>query len=324
MNHGEEEVKKNSFFRKFASFSLKLLISTALIVWILKLIDFDVFKESVFSPKPIPLIYLVFCGISFTILGGFKLWLLFRNYAPIGCGHFLKCFFFSSSIGTIAPAILGDFTLIAFAKRMDVSTYKSVSAILLDRLITLLIAVFIFTPITIIYVTSILPVFVMVLTIACFGFSVCIVWGIVKYAPRILTRYELSKELMEAFSHLYRRKRSDLYYNFFISLVRAIVSGFTLVAAFYAADLNPPLLPSLGAANSLSILTHIPISISGFGVFEGSGLFFFEALGLNKEKVLAGFFFHRLYVIAWSLLTAIILGSLFVFKRYLVCSWGGK
>ncbi len=323
VNNCDEGVAKRSVFRKTVSFIARFLISAALIVWIFKFIDFGIFKESVLSPKLVPLASLVLYGILFVFLGGFKLWILFRNYAVISCGQFLKYFFFSSSIGSIAPAILGDVTLIALAKRIEVSAYQSVSAILLDRFITLFIAVFVFTPFTIIYVTSISPVHVLYLTIACFVFSVFIVWFIVKYSPRILNKYAVTKELWEAFAHLYRNRRTDLYNNLFITLVRAIVSGFTLVAAFQAAGLHPPVIPTVSAANSLSILTHIPISISGLGVFEGSGLLFFEAIGLNKEKVLAGFFFHRLYVIVWALLTAIIIASLSAYRKYIVHSSSG-
>ncbi len=320
----QEEAMKKPDFRKIVLYAIRLLISAALLVWIFRFIDFGVFKESVVSPRLLPLALLVFFGILFILLGGFKLWLFIRNYVTVSYGHFIKYFFFSSSIGTIAPAIIGDFTLIALVKRIEVSTYQSVSAILLDRFITLCVAVFLFTPFTIAFVASISTSYVLLLTMASLGLFALMLWFTVRYAPKFLNRYAITKELLETFSYLYQKRRGDLYNNLFITLVRAVVSGFTLVTALQAAGLNPPILPTISGANSLSILTHIPVSISGLGVFEGSGLLFFEAIGLNKEKVLAGLFFHRVYVIIWALLTAIVLTSLFVVRKYIVRVRGRK
>jgi len=57
------------------------------------------------------------------------------------------------------------------------------------------------------------------------------------------------------------------------------------------------------------------VTLSGLGIYEGGGLVLFEALGLNREQVLAGLFYQRVYIIIWSLLTAAIWGVVIAVKR---------
>jgi len=309
---GRREV---SLGRKISSFVLRLAVSLALIFLIFKSIDLRVFTEVVVSPNLLPVFAMVIFSIFFVFLGGLKLWILFRGFSPIKLWLFTGYYFLAGSVGSLAPAIFGDVTLIGLAKRSQIPFHKSISAILMDRFITMVIALFIFTPFTLVFVLPVEPGFIFLLTAATFVLSVGFVWISLRFAPSLFGKLAVTKRFWESFSLFFSQYRSNLYINFLISGLRAIVSGITLILALMAANLSPPFFATICISNSLSILTHIPVSLSGLGLFEGGGLILFEAIGLNREQVLAGLLYHRVYIIIWAVLTSLVLTLLFAVKK---------
>jgi uncharacterized membrane protein YbhN (UPF0104 family) len=110
--------------------------------------------------------------------------------------------------------------------------------------------------------------------------------------------------------------RINLYSNVFLSSLRGIVSGIALISALMAANLNPPFLPTICITNSLSVITYIPVSLSGLGIYEGGGLILLDSLGLNREQVVAGLFYQRVYIILWSLVTIVLWGVVMAIKQF--------
>jgi len=293
--------------KKILWFVFRLSVSVALVVWIFKSVDVGAFTQAAISPRVIPMIAMVVFSLFFVFLGGMKLWVLMRGFSPIPLKRFMAYFFFAGSVGSLVPAIIGDFTLIGLAKRSQIPIHQSVSALLMDRFITIIVAVFIFTPFTIALVSSVSPLYIILLTSASVLLSGGLVWIVYKFAPSALGKVAVMKNFWVAFSLYFTTYRKDLSINMIVCGLRGIVSGLTLIFALMAADLNPPVFATLCISNSLSIITHIPVSLSGLGFFEGSGLLLFEAIGMNREKVLAGLFYHRLYIIIWAALTALVL-----------------
>ena len=310
-----EGMREVSPRRKISSFVIRFAVSVALILIIFKSIDLHVFKEIVVSPNLLPILAMVAFSLFFVFLGGLKLWILFRGFSSISLWIFTGYYFFAGSIGSLAPAIFGDFTLIGLAKRSQIPFHKSISAILMDRCITLVIALFIFTPFTLVFVLPFDLASIFLLTAAAFVFFVGFVWIALRFVPSLFGKYAVTKRFWESFSLFFGQHRSSLYKNIFISGLRAVVSGLTLILALMAANLTPPVFPTICISNSLSVLTHIPVSLSGLGIFEGSGLILFEAIGLNREQVLAGLLYHRVYIILWAVLTSLILMLFFALKK---------
>jgi uncharacterized membrane protein YbhN (UPF0104 family) len=310
-----EEKQELSPGRKFSSLAVRLTVSVALIILIMRVVDLRAFTETLISPKIWPLLLMIAFSLFFVFLGGLKLWVLFRGFSPINPGLFTGYYFLAGSIGSLAPAIFGDVTLIGLAKQNRIPFHKSISAILMDRCITLAVALFIFTPFTL---TIILPFDiknVFLLSTAALILTAGLVWTWICFAPRLFGRFTIMKKFMESFSLFFGEYRSGLYINLLISCARAVVSGITLILALAAADLRPPFWETVCISNSLSVLTHIPVSLSGLGLFEGSGLILFEAIGLNKERVLAGLLYHRLYIIVWAALTFFLLTFFWTVKK---------
>ena len=313
---GKEVQPKRPKWQKFFSFILRFAVSIVLLLWIFKSVDLGIFAEVVVSPKILPIIAMIGFSFFYVFLGGLKLWVLFRSFSPIRLRLFTGYFFLAGSVGSLAPAIFGDFTLIGLAKHSQIPVHKSVSAILVDRFITMVIAVFIFTPFTLIFILSVKPIFILVLMLTFFVLFGCAIWISMRLAPFLFAKFSATKRFWESFSIFFKGDRTKLYGNIFISSIRGIVSGITLILALMAANITPPFIPTICIANSLSILSHIPVSLSGLGVFEGSGLILFETLGLNREQVLAGLLYHRMYIIIWAFLTSLVLTLIFAIRRH--------
>ena len=307
---------KRPRWQKIFSFIFRFAVSVVLLLWIFKSVDLGIFSEIVVSPSLLPIIAMIGFSVFYVFLGGLKLWVLFRGFSPISLRLFTGYFFLAGSVGSLAPAIFGDFTMVGLARQSLIPVHRSVSAILMDRFITMVIAVFIFTPFTLIYVLPVKPSSIIALMGILALLLGCLIWVAVRFAPLLFDKFSVTKRFWESFTLYFNGDRKNLYVNTLIGGFRGIVSGITLIFALMAANVSPPFFPTICITNSLSILTHIPVSLSGLGIYEGGGLVLLEALGLNREQVLAGLFYQRVYIIIWSLVTAAIWGVAIATKRF--------
>jgi uncharacterized membrane protein YbhN (UPF0104 family) len=308
--------RKATGWQRTVSLVLRFTVSIALVVWIFQSIDWGIFKNIIISPKPYPLAVFIIFSSFFVFLGGLKLWVLLRTIHPMGLWRFSAYYFLTSSVGSLIPSIFGDFTLAALMKKNQIDYHKSFSIIILDRLITLLIAVFIFTPFTIIFVLPVSPIMVWTITAAVLAITLSALCLSASFLPIIFQRFSATRRFWEATTVFFHEKRSSLWVNVLIGLFRGVISGVTLALALMLANLTPDLFSTVCLANSLSVVTHIPISISGLGLYEGGGLILFERIGLQREMVLAGLLYQRAYIIVWSLATIIIIGTAIILRRY--------
>lgn len=307
--------RKATGWQRTVSLVLRFTVSIALIVWIFQSIDWGIFKNIIISPNPYPLAIFIIFSSFFVFLGGLKLWLLLRTLHPMGLWRFSAYYFLTSSVGSLIPSIFGDFTLAALMKKNQIDYHKSFSIIILDRLITLLIAVFIFTPFTIILVLPVSPIMVWAITSAALAITLLAMWLLASFLPNIFQRFSATRRFWETTIVFFRKDKSSLWGNVLIGLFRGAISGVALAFALIAANLTPDLFSTVCIANSLAVVTHIPVSISGLGLYEGGGLILFERIGLQREMVLAGLLYQRAYILIWSLATIIVIGSIILLRR---------
>jgi uncharacterized membrane protein YbhN (UPF0104 family) len=308
--------RKATEWRRIVSLILRFTVSIALVVWIFQSIDWGIFKDIIISPKLYLLAPFVIFSLFFVFLGGLKLWILLRSFHPMGLWRFSAYYFLTSSVGSLIPSIFGDFTLAALMKKNQIDYHKSFSIIILDRLITLLIAVFIFTPFTLVFVLPVSPVTVWTITAAALAITLLAIWLFASFLPNIFQRFSATRLFWETTTVFFRKDRSSLWGNVLIGLFRGVISGVTIVLALMIANLTPNLFSTVCIANSLAVVTHIPISISGLGLYEGSGLILFERVGLQREMVLAGLLYQRAYIIVCALATILITGTVIMLRRH--------
>lgn len=301
--------------RRILSLVVRLSVTIALVVWICQSIDWGIFKQIVISPQPAPLAAFIAFSLFFVFLGGLKLWILLRSFHPMGLWRFSVYFFLASAIGSLIPSIFGDFTLAALMKRSRIAYHKSISIIVLDRFLTLILAVFVFTPVTLVLVLPVSALKIGVLTMVTLITSILVSWLSASMLPRIFNQFATIRDFWGTIGDFIRHDRLSLWMNVGVGFFRGCISGVALAFALMAANLQPALFQTICIANSLAVVTHIPVSISGMGLYEGGGMFLFERIGLQREMVLAGLLYQRAYILIWSVVTIIILGAIILVRR---------
>jgi uncharacterized membrane protein YbhN (UPF0104 family) len=312
--YNSQMTRKATGWRRIVSLILRFTVSITLVVWIFKSIDWGIFKDIIISPKPYPLAAFIIFSLFFVFLGGLKLWVLLRTLHPMGLWRFSAYYFLTSSVGSLIPSIFGDFTLAALMKKNQIAYHKSFFIIILDRLITLLIAVFIFTPFTLIFILPVSPLTVWAITAAALAITLLAMWLLASFLPIIFQRFSATRRFWKATTIFFRQELPSLWKNFLLGLFRAVISGVALFFVLMAVNLLPNLFSTICIANSLSVVTYLPISISGLGLYEGGGLIMFERIGLQREMVLAGLLYQRAYILVWSLVTILIIGSVILLR----------
>lgn len=293
-NHG----KKRTFTEKLFIFILKFLFTVLFLVLIFRSIDIQHFLEKVRSPLVFPLILMAILSILYVFLNGFKMWLILNAYQPISMWLFIRHFFISGSISSLVPSIFGDAALVALLKKSSFPIQVSIIIIVADRLLSLSLIFFIFLPATFSYIYGINAVFTFFVSLAC-GLGCYFLLRVIDdlYISSRLNKF--TKTIKACFDFFINNK-NIFYYSIFTNFIKCIVSGLALIFALIAAGLHPDVLSSICFTNSLSFFTHVPITFSGLGLYEGSGIILFETMELNREKLVAGFFYHRLYIILWA------------------------
>lgn len=311
----DQMARKATGWQRTVSLILRFTVSIALVVWIFRSIDWEIFKDIIISPKLYLVAPFIIFSLFFVFLGGLKLWVLLRTLHPMKLWRFSAYYFLTSSVGSLIPSIFGDFTFMALMKKNQIDYHKSFSIIVLDRLITLLIAVFIFTPFTLIFVLPVSPIKIWIITATVLAITLVAMWLISLLLPNIFQRFSATRQFWGVTTVFFHEERSNLWRNFLIGLFRGVISGVTLFFALMTVNLMPNLFSTICIANSLSVITYVPISISGLGLYEGGGLILFEQIGLQREMVLAGLLYQRAYIIVWSLATILIIGTVIILLR---------
>ncbi len=228
--------RKATDWRRTVFFILRFTVSIALVVWIFSSIDWGIFKDIIISPKPYPLAAFVIFSLLFVFLGGMKLWVLLRTLHPMGLWHFSAYYFLTSSVGSLIPSIFGDFTLAALMKKNQIDYHKSFSIIILDRLITLLIAVFIFTPFTLIFILPVSSHHDMDNHSNNSRNNLSAMWFSASFLLNIaFQRFSVTRCFSDETynSFLPQEEMASLWKNFLIGLFRGFISG---IALFFALD----------------------------------------------------------------------------------------
>ncbi len=302
--------------RKVFSWSLRLSITAAAVIWILCYLDLNTFKDVLISPRWLPLSAMIAAGLVFMFLGALKLWLLIKVFAPANFSLFVSYFFLAVSVGSVAPTVLCDISLLALLKNEGIPTSQGLSAVLVDRVITLAVCVVLFMPCAFLFLVPI-DNFLLV------SFGLILVLGLISWRwlwrklmfSNIFRRFPAVYRFQQALSDLVSQHWQSLLWNVGITIIRGIVSGLSIIFAFMAVEQPASLFPTICITNSLSLISLLPITIGGLGVYEGSGILIFEKLGLCAERVLVALTYQRANIIFMSLLILLLSLIFFAVKR---------
>lgn len=294
---------------------LRVAVTLIAIVWIFSRLDLAQFARVVVTPRWEALAEMVAAALVFVAMGGTKVWVLLRAFAPVRLRLVLGYYLVATAIGSFTPAALGDFSIAAYLRRENVPIYQGLSAMLVDRMISIATYVLVFTPLTLALLLHsdqfwlFLGVFLAVASLGLLLNANRLVRDHVR--TRLIRPYiPAVEDFARAVSDLLRLYPLHLLGNVTLTLVRSVVAGLGVQFALLAAHEQAAFLPVVCASNFLSVVNFLPISIGGLGVYEGTGVVLFEQLGMNGENVLVALLYQRAYILLSSA------SILFVFWLY--------
>ena len=314
-------LRRWSSHHRWALWTLQAIVSIGLIAWVLSLLDLTNFSQVLIRPQWDWLLAMIVAAWLYLLLGGYKYWLLIRTHNRVPLLPFLGYFIMASSIGTYTPASLGEFSLVGFLRREHVPVHEGLAIILVDRVITLLVYVAVFLPLT---VALLIPEMQFLWLVPCLvllggtGFLILFnrmtplrMW-VYNHLQRLQMQFLI--DFLATISRLIRRHPWYLGANITVTLLRCVASAIVVMFALWAAGEWPPFKPVLYVTNSLSLLALLPVSVAGIGVYEGGGVTLLGQLGLDPERIFAALLYQRIYLLVSSpiylLLIPLVMGRL--------------
>ena len=293
--------------RGHLGWTVRLLVGIGMVVLVVRSVNVSQFGAVLVAPNWLPLAGMVAAALVFVLLGAVNIWIMLSAVAPVQFVTLLRYFLVATAFGTFTPAAVGDFSLAGFLRRETIPVHRGLSAMLVDRGITLALHAVVFLPLTLLLVLSTtqwlwLPagvavgaVILMALNVVP-GFRRLVLSGMVRPClPQL-------EDFLRSCSDLLRFHPMHLLANVAVTIVRSVVAGVVIELALLAAGTWTNFLWVVVVTNSLSLLNFIPISLGGVGVYEGGAVAVFSRLGLSRERVFAAFVFHRAYIIVLALL----------------------
>ena len=287
--------------------TLRLLVGIGIVLLIIRSLNLSQFGAVVVAPNWLALIGMVVSALVFVFLGAVNIWIMLSAVARVRFMTMLRYYLVATAFGTFTPAAVGDFSLVGFLQRESIPVHRGLSAMLVDRGITLTLHAVVFLPLTLLLVLSTtqwlwLP--------AAFAVSVGALvalnvvpgfrrWVLDRMVRPLVPHFE---DFLRSCSDLMRFHPTYLLANVAGTIARSVVAGVVIELALVAAGTWANFLWVVVVTNSLSLLNFIPISLGGVGVYEGGAVAVFSRLGLSSERVFAAFVFQRTYIVVFALL----------------------
>ncbi len=191
----------------------------------------------------------------------------------------------SWSIGNAGIGRIGDLSLLWLLKKNeDVDYGTSLAVTMLDKIITIMLRLFLGSLGFLIFFNSKLYLKLLIsssVILAVFMFMASS--GLVKdffrkYILRKKARY--LRGFSAAFSELARKQKSLLALNTFITLTNILAARLSLYFIFLAFGVHVSLIYVIIISSLVEMLTLIPISISGLGLREAGGAYLYSLIGV--------------------------------------------
>ncbi len=281
---------------------LKALISIILLGLVFSLVDLNKILTLLLNSHAEFLI--IFIGLLLTqlLISTFNIAILLDNVKKLNFLKLFKYYCFGWTAGLISIGRIGEFSTSFYLKKEGIPYSKSVAILFLDKFITL----FAFS-IYLIIGTFIFFGFENIILIV---FSAIILFGVImgililnKLKPNelpLIKRISFLKKIIEpheknffifkeTFFYYFLNNKKALAKNLFFTFVKILIIAASGTVLFAAIGQNIDLF-YMGYINAVaSIVTLIPITISGFGVVEVTSIYTASLVGINAESFLAAY-----------------------------------
>jgi hypothetical protein len=217
-------------------------------------------------------------------VGAINIWILLRPIKKLRLFQLFMNYWWSSSIGMLLPGKIGNFSILYYLKNKEISVGIGTSVVLIDKIITIIVSAII-TFFALLFFfdmpTTIRITFVMVAGIFVFIYAL--------YSNR--TRSFAKKYILRKYSKLFtgfsatfftyfRRHKKLLGFDFAVTIIRQAIGAFMPYLIFLSAGYNINFLYIFFISGIEFVVSLIPLTISGLGIRESTGVYLFSLIGI--------------------------------------------
>jgi hypothetical protein len=265
------------------------------------------FKSILTTMSEMELVYIVpivIIIIATNFIGGLNLKILFSTFKiNIPSIKLFRSYSLSWAISLFIPGRLGELSIIYFFKKSNISIGMASAAIILDKIISIIIVAFfafigLFIFLDKSQIIKIIAFFVL--------FIVFLIYSIFNEKIRNIIRMILGKYsrkftgFSKSLFQMTEKGKMNLFLDFLLTITKWIISTSVIFFLFLSLNQKISFFDVLLLNSIISLISLIPISLSGLGIRESAAVLLFTKIGI-KNEITASTYFAALiikYIIA--------------------------
>lgn len=261
---------------------LKLIISLILIALLL----YKIKLENVYSTllkinlAYIPLIILI--TLLTILIGSINIYILLKGLnKSIQFKQIFNNYNLSWALTWFAPSKTGELSLLYFLKKEGIDVGSSSAVFFSDKVITL-ITIIIMALVASLFLSPIDSLYVLI-----FSLIIILMIFLLLSSKKLLTK--ISPKIFHKFIdkfyqslHILRYRKDLIAYNTILSVLRSLLSFFSIWVIYIAFDINANFIYIILFNIIITIASLVPFTLSGLGVREVSAVYLFSLIGIDK------------------------------------------
>jgi len=270
---------------------LRLLIGLGLFTFLIYRVGPDRFYLTFTTTKILYVFLSMAVLVSVMFLNALSFKILLDPYAPnMPFFRLMKYLLYSVAVGIFFPANTGQFSLVYFLKKENISIGTGTAVILLNKIGNILLC-------GTLALSSFSLFFskkdtLRLSTLFLFGcISVCFLLftpkGINLFKKLLGNYAKIFTGFSNTISTYFKKYKVNLLLSLFVILVSWGVIALGILMAFFAFGISCPFWKILFINCMVTIIAFIPISVAGLGIREASAVFLYHQIGLPEASVLS-------------------------------------
>lgn len=276
--------------KKLTFWMLRTIVSLALIAVLLNIIGVERVLEKIGSFNTIYLIPIIVITLGVLLINTLNLKILLSPLGEIGYWQLFKKYCVSFSIGYIAPGKIGDFSL-SYLLRKKFKKRETSAIIFLDKIVTLVLfsllsvcALFFFFG----FETSlrVLVFLIIIFLLLVFFFFTNI--GNRVFSKLLFGRFEKSLHgFLEIFRSYFKKRKRLVLANLFFTVIRLFLQSAIILLILQGFNAGVDYFVLLLIVPASTIISMIPITVSGLGIREGTTAFLLQEVSVHAPTALS-------------------------------------
>lgn len=303
-NEATEKATEQKKIKKWGVLGARIALTVLVVGLIFSYVDLEKVLKILSNGDFVYLIPIVLLRPLFYFVRGFKIWQILRvgTESNLPMFNIVGMFFVSCSIGVFTPGGLGDFSLAYFGSKYDINVSQSIAAVFLDKIVSLLI-MFGIGVVGVYLYFDLDPMWWMVLGILVIsGIStVFLIQKIRKMLFEFLqNRWSGIMPGIQLIARFTYQRPLAFVANIGLAIVQSLIVALQIWFSLFLVGYSSEFSGLFWLTGISRLASQIPITVSGFGIYEGSIAYLFRVLGVPPEFSLAGILVCRTITVITS------------------------